>query len=187
MITLKNTGLVMLIFGLLFFGQTVRAQEKAEAEELSKFEVFGGYSLLRADGANLHGWKTGVGYNFNRWLAVAADADGHYFSETTPGGTEKRREYSAAVGPHFSYRNKSKFVPFVYAMPGVVWETHSHSGESETHTGFAFETGGGVDLELSKTVAIRLVDITASITHVHGHTSTKPKFSTGIVFHFGRK
>jgi len=158
-----------------------------EKEELPKVEVFGGYSLLRSEGENFHGWKTAVGFTVNRWLAVAVDADGHYFSETTSLGKLKESEFSVTAGPHFSYRNKSKIVPFAYAMAGVAWERSSLAGESESQSGFAFETGGGLDWEVSKKVSIRLVDIGASVANIGGETTVKPKFATGVVFKFGNK
>ena len=130
---------------LIFVGiGSLNAQD--EKEELPFVEVFGGYSLLRSEGENFNGWKTAVGFTVNRWLAVAVDADGHYFSETTSLGKIKESEYSVTAGPHFSYRNKSKIVPFAYAMAGVGWERSSLAGESESQSGFAFETGGGIGL-----------------------------------------
>ena len=170
---------------ILVIAGTLIGQE--EIEELPKVEVFGGYSLLRSESENFHGWKTAVGFTVNRWLAIAVDADGHYFSETTSHGNLSEREYSVTAGPHFSYRNKSKFVPFAYTMAGAAWERSSLDGESESQSGFAFETGGGLDLEVSKKVTIRLIDIGASITNIGGHTTAKPKFTTGVVFKFGRK
>lgn len=155
-----------------------------DEEELAKVEVFGGYSLLRSDGENFHGWKAAVDFNLNRWLAIAVDSDGHYFFENTPTGKFKESEHSLTFGPHFSYRNKSKFVPFAYALAGPAWESHSHAGVGETNAGFAFETGGGFDWDVSRKVAIRVVDVSASFTRIAGHSNVKPKFSTGLVFKF---
>lgn len=155
-----------------------------EEEELSKVEVFGGYSLLRSDGENLHGWKAAVDFNINRWLAIAVDSDGHYFSENTPTGKIKESEHSLTFGPHFSYRNKSKFVPFAYVLAGPAWESRSHAGVRESNAGFAVESGGGFDWDISKKIAIRIVDVSASFTRIDGHSNVKPKFSTGLVFKF---
>lgn len=169
----------MLACGWTVFGQ--------EHEEIPKVEVFGGYSLLRSEGANFNGWKTAVGFTVNKWLAIAVDADGHYHSELVHSEKEKMREYSLTAGPHFSYRNTSKFVPFAYTMAGVGWESSSVHGVTESASGFAFEAGGGVDWEASKRFSIRIIDISASITHIDGVTTTKPKFTTGVVFKFGHK
>jgi opacity protein-like surface antigen len=160
------------------------AQEK---EEIPKVEVFGGYALLHSEGSNLNGWKTGVGFTINRWSAIAVEADGYYLSETLPEGKLDKSEHSVIAGPHFSFRNKSKIVPFTYALAGVAWESRSLAGEKESGTGFAFETGGGLDWDVSKKVSIRLIDVGASVTDIAGNTTVKPAFTAGVVFKFGRK
>lgn len=173
---------LLIISLLLFITISTAAQE---TEEISKVEVFGGYSLLRAESSNFNGWKAVVSANVNSWFAVAADFDGHYFSEMTPEGKLKKGEHSITFGPHFSLRNKSWVIPFAYTTAGVAWEKTKLGTESETEAGFAFEAGGGLDLELTKKVSLRLFDIGMSVTNIGGHTSTKPKFSTGLVFSFG--
>ena len=172
---------------IAFVAGTAWSQESEEEKELSRVEINGSYSLLRKDGKNLNGWKAGAAFNVNRWFAVAVDGDGHYFSESTPNGTLNESEHSITAGPHFAYRSKSKVVPFTYAMAGVAFKSESIGTESETKTGFAFETGGGFDWEVSRRFSIRVIDVTASVTRIGGHTAVEPKFSTGVVFHFGRK
>ncbi len=181
---MKKFSYLSLLFLLLFSVGILRAQEK---EELPKVEVFGGYSLLHSEGSNLNGWKTGVGFTINPWAAVAIDADGYYRSEALPVGKLTESEHSLTAGPHFSLRNKSKIVPFAYAMAGVAWEASSLAGVKESRSGFAFETGGGLDWEVSKKVSIRLIDVGASVTNIAGSTTVKPKFTAGVVFKFGKK
>lgn len=181
---MKKFRNLSLLFLLLFSVDILRAQEK---EELPRVEVFGGYSLLRSEGSNRNGWKTGVGFTINRWVALAVDADGYYRSVTLPVGKLNESEHSLTAGPHFSFRNKSKIVPFTYAMAGVSWETSSLAGNKESGSGFAFETGGGLDWEVSKRVSIRLIDAGASVTNIDGGTTVKSKFTSGFVFKFGSK
>ena len=57
----------------------------------------------------------------------------------------------------------------------------------DSSTGFAAEFGGGVDLEVTHRIAIRLFDVAASVTHIDHETRTKPKVTFGLVFNFGRK
>jgi opacity protein-like surface antigen len=181
---MKIMWIALVLIAIIAPAGAVFAQEH---EEISKVEVFGGYNLLRSDGHSFNGWKTAVDFNVNRWLSIAADVSGNYFSESTPTGKLKESEYGLTFGPHFLMRNKTKFVPFVYAMPGVAWENTSYAVRSESRSGFAFETGGGLDWEVSKRVSIRLFDLTASTTIIDGQSTTKPKFATGLVFHFGQK
>jgi opacity protein-like surface antigen len=184
--TKKNQYLIAMFLFLLLF-PAVSSMAQKDEEELPQVEMVGGYSLLRSEGENFHGWKAAVGFTVNRWLAIAVDGDGHYYSTSTSLGKFKQSEHSLTAGPHFSYRNKSKIVPFAYGMAGASWEKSSFAGESESETGFAFETGGGLDWEVSKVVSVRLIDVGASVTHIGGNTTTKPKFMTGLVFKFGRR
>lgn len=160
--------------------------EKEEEKELPKIEVFTGFSHLRSDGNGLNGWNVVVIGNVNSWFGVAADVSGHYRSENTLLGKLKESEHSVTFGPHFALR-KSKLVPFAYTLFGVAWERTSLGEESETGSGFASELGGGLDYEINEKVAIRLIDVAASITHNDGETKTKPKLAFGVVFHFGHK
>ena len=159
----------------------------AQEHEIPKVELFGGYSLLRSNGENLNGWKVVIGGSVNRWFGVAADFSGHYRSESTPLGKLKEIEHSFTFGPHFSFRRNRRFTPFAYTLFGVARETTSLAGVGHTEVGFAAELGGGLDMELSEWVALRLFDGAASITRIEGETRTKPKFSFGIVFLLGRK
>lgn len=184
--TQNKKQIVGIVLAALVFAGTGLGQEKHE-EHLAAVGVFGGYSLLRSEGENFHGWKTSVDINFNKWLALTVDGSGNYFSHMTSEGGSKESEHTLTAGPHVSWRNKTRLVPFAYATAGAVWESHSVADHGETHSGFAFETGGGVDWEISKKVSIRLFDLGSSVTRVDGHTTTKPKFATGVVFHFGPK
>jgi hypothetical protein len=186
---ITRMAILCLITVVLSFAPVLAQDHKEgeEHEELPQVEVVGGYSLLRSEGENLNGWKAAVSFNLNKWLAVAVDADGHYYSENSPEGRIKESEHSLTAGPHFALRNKSKLVPFAYVLGGVAWERRSLNGIGETESGFAFEPGGGLDWEVSKRFSVRIFDVSASVTRIGGHTSTKPKFAAGIVLKFGKK
>ena len=169
--------------GLLFI---LAAPAAAQEKELPKVELFGGYSYLRSDGHALNGWKVVVEGNVNSWLGIAADFDGHYGSKSTAHGVEKESEHSFTFGPHFALRKK-KLVPFAYTLFGVARENLTLGGVSESAYGFSTELGGGLDYELNERMALRLLDASASSTHINGVTHTKPKLAFGVVFNFGRK
>jgi hypothetical protein len=143
---ITRMAILCLITVVLSFAPVLAQDHKEgeEHEELPQVEVVGGYSLLRSEGENLNGWKAAVSFNLNKWLAVAVDADGHYYSENSPEGRIKESEHSLTAGPHFALRNKSKLVPFAYVLGGVAWERRSLNGIGETESGFAFEPGGGL-------------------------------------------
>jgi hypothetical protein len=157
----------------------------SQDHELPKVEWMAGYSQLRSDGHGLSGWKTAAVGNINQWLGIAADIDGHYFSETGPHGQEEEREHSFTFGPHFALRKHRKLVPVGYTLFGFAHENTLVGGTSHSATGFASELGGALDWEVSKSVAFRVIDCAASITRIEGETHVKPKFGFGVVFNFG--
>jgi opacity protein-like surface antigen len=117
-----------------------------------KVQVFGGYSLIRADHGGLSGplldvnlgqtsnpfalrnyfldgWNAEGQYNAGRWLGVAADFGGRYGSPITASGGRtlaglpKETAYSFLAGPVISYRTKSRLTPFVHTLFG--WDRTS--------------------------------------------------------------
>jgi len=116
-------------------------------DETPKVQVFGGYSLLRADhgkltgallDANLSqfsapfdvrtyfldGWNAEAQYNADRWLGIAAEVGGQYGTpviaakDATLTGLPKGTAYSFLAGPVISYRTKYRFTPFAQALFG---------------------------------------------------------------------
>jgi opacity protein-like surface antigen len=117
-----------------------------------KVQVFGGYSLLRADHGGLtgqlldvdlnqpsnpfavptyflNGWSAEAQYNVGRWFGIAADVGGRSGTPITASGGRtlaglpKETTYSFLAGPVISYRTKSIFTPFAHTLFG--WERPS--------------------------------------------------------------
>jgi len=95
------------------------------------------------------------------------------------------------VGPRFSYRKSKRLVPFAHALLGV---TREHEDSTillpdfslrvkNTDTGFAMALGGGLDVGLSRRVALRLFQVDYSLTHVV-FTRHNARGSVGLVFRF---
>jgi opacity protein-like surface antigen len=124
-----------------------------------KVQVFGGYSLLRADHGRLtgglldvdldqpadpfavrtyflDGWNAEAQYNASRWLGIAADLGGRYGTpivaarDTTLAGLPKETAYSVLAGPVISYRTKSRITPFAHALFG--WDRTSLGASTMT-------------------------------------------------------
>ncbi len=121
-------------------------------ETTPKVQLFGGYSLLRADHGKLtgalldldlrqssnpfavqtyffNGWNAEAQYNAGRWLGIAADVGGRSATPITEArgstlaGLPKETAYSFLAGPVISYRTKSRVTPFVHALFG--WDRTS--------------------------------------------------------------
>jgi opacity protein-like surface antigen len=150
----------MIRFAVAAIILTVLIGSCALAQEVPpKVQVFGGYSLLRADHGGLtgplldadldqlsnpfavptyflHGWNAEAQYNTGRWLGIAADLGGRYGTPITASrgrtlaGLPDETAYSFMGGPVISYRTKSRITPFVHALFG--WERTSLSASTIT-------------------------------------------------------
>ena len=147
----------------------------------TKYEVFGGYSYLRAQpGGGLpvvdtSGWEASLAYRWNNWLSLKADFDGHYCCDGA-------KMHDFLGGPQFNFGH-GELRPYVHALVGG---SHgSQAGVSDTVLAFAF--GGGLDIKISDRFAIRLAQADYFGTRYAEQTQNNFRISTGLVFHFGRK
>lgn len=186
----KAALLCLLVLTVLILVPSVVAQEaepkESESEGERPFEIFGGYSYLRDDGHNLNGWTGTLIVNVNKWFAIAADVDGHYGSHREGHEVVRVREHGFTFGPHVALHNRSRIIPFAFALFGGAHENVKTAGETESATGFAANLGGGLDVRVNEAWSVRLIQVDAAYTRFHGEGKTAPRFSTGLVFHFGK-
>src|SRR5262245_38426899 len=134
-------------------------------------EVYGTYSLLRADidafnNESLQGWGAGVQWNPFRVVGLAAEVTGNYgstnvLSRTVPGSTTKvgTNVYMYLVCPRASWRTRP-FTLFAHSLFGFATldaneATNCVVCTSITNNKFAMALGGGIDINLTKGLAIR--------------------------------
>jgi len=165
-------GLLLLAGMVLLMPLTVSAQEI-----YPKAEVFGGYSYLRtnvtdvnapplsngffpAQDYNLHGWNTSVSANLTSWLGLVGDFSGHYdLSEAARNDLIVGTNYhSFLFGPRFTARS-GRFNPFVHALFGAARGSYDYDAPfgDITNTKFAMALGGGIDVGISDSFAVRLI------------------------------
>ena len=145
----------------------------AQDRPVPKWELYGGYSVFYP-AADVHGQRPaallplsskletnphGAGasgtYNFNRWLGLTIDGSTHWGSGETALATriDDTRFTNISLGPKFTFRSRY-FSPFVEALAGdhrLVPEAF-HSVDK-----LGFMLGGGLDINLSRHVALRLL------------------------------
>jgi hypothetical protein len=178
----------------------------AKAQEPPSVEVFGGYSYFRPDGGgNLHGWNASVAGNFNRWFGLVGDFSGHYGSQSfradfsdpdLPGTITARANSDTSVhfllfGPQITSRKNEKLMPFAHALFGaahlrtkaILTLGDLASEISFGDTSFAVGIGGGVDLKLSESVGLRLIQADYARTRFGNGSQNNARLSIGIVFH----
>jgi len=146
----------------------------------SKVDIFAGYSFLHTSpgsglpSANASGWEGALTYNWNSWLGLKADIDGHYCCDASL--------HNFLFGPKVTLGHE-KASPFLHALFGV---SHgSASGVSDD--AFAFALGGGLDIKATDRISVRVGQLDYLGTRFAGYTQNNMRFSAGLVFRLGGK
>ena len=199
---LAMLAVVMLV--LCAFGTPAAAQD----QPAPKWELFGGYSFLYPN-STVHGVlplglvplssqlesnPRGVGasatYNFNRWLGLTLDVSTHWGSGENP--FVKRIDDAAfsnlSLGPKITFRT-THFSPFLEFLVGD-HRLMPDAFHDIDKVGFMF--GGGLDVNLSRHIALRL--FRADFVYSNYQYGPRPvpdtevrgvRLQTGLNFMFG--
>jgi len=179
-----------------------------------RFELFMGYSYVGAAPRNdrnrivgLHGGSESLAYNLNNYLGIVADFGAYESDHLTLEGVPpisvhaNGALYSYMFGPRLSFR-RGRVTSFVqYLLGGVHASDVSISGCSgspvctplPSENSFAMTAGGGIDVTLSRHIAVRLFRAEYMFTRLRdplsstGQTARQSdvRLSTGIVFRLG--
>jgi hypothetical protein len=185
------------IFALAALGLTTSCKAQ------DKVEVSGGYSYLRASTevgqfppagpppfnttqhANLNGWEFSGQYKFLPFLGAVADFNGNYGTLNGSGV----REHTFLFGPQVSL--PAKVSPFAHALFGVARESQDFAVASGplgaglfADTSFATALGAGIDVNLVRSVKLRLIQFDYLRTQLYGATQNQPRVSAGVVIYF---
>ncbi len=188
----------------------------AAAQEVPQVEIFGGYSLFHYDkmdadslvlgaGAppgsfsinqNLHGWEGAVQFNVNKWFGAVADFSGHYGTpvDITGVGSVTGHSYNFLFGPQVNVRGgKAKgFVHVLFGGNNFAFNDNPTLGiTGGSDNAFAMAIGGGVDVNVTKMVAVRVGQFDYIYTNHNlgldlGHQNNF-RFSAGLVLNLGKK
>ena len=159
--------------GLLFFSIPGFAQEYV----YPKAEVFGGFSIASVDTGltreSLLGWQSAVHGNFHSNLGFTADIGGQY--KTISGVSVNSHQF--LFGPRLFVR-KEKVTPYVHGLFGAA--RLSAAGISDTGLGMGI--GGGLDVNLSDRLSIRVAQFDWTPSRFSGTWSTSEyRIGFGIV------
>ncbi|MGC1417591.1 MAG: OmpA family protein [Candidatus Acidiferrum sp.] len=201
----RLTILSAMIATLCAFATLAAAQDQPPP----KLELFGGYSYIypgatingQLPGAllplssNLESNPRGIGasvtYDFNRWLGISFDTSDYWSSgETTVAKTiDDAGLNNFSIGPKVTFRHH-RLSPFLEVLVGDHRLT-PEAFHNVNKLGAMF--GGGVDLNLSRHVALRLIRADFVISDYRfGAPAVTPstdirglRAETGVVFMFG--
>jgi len=175
-------------FSLFFFSVFILGCA-AQAQQVARWELFGGYSYMRldtpalgfSDYSNTNGWNASVTGNLNRRFGIVLDGSGHYASNIGA--------YNIMIGPQITERrDKGKF--FAHLLFGKS-DDHVNIFEPQpfrtefTGVGLAVAAGGGFDLYYKKRVTFRVFQADYVHTHSFGATEQNVRVSTGVLINFG--
>jgi opacity protein-like surface antigen len=190
---------------LLAFSAMITLCVTMAAQDRSRFEVFGGYSLERiapcgvsgsdelpcnaetgflAPTTSFNGWGAALSVYFTRFLGATADFSGHYGpyhnANFTPNPSTSR--YSYMFGPVFAWRSP-RVTPFAHLLLGGTSE--SLGGSIGNYNVFSWAVGGGLDASVTKRIAVRFADLDYESVHVPGNAAANGlRYSGGVVFRF---
>ena len=124
-------------------------------------------------------------------------AEAQWCSPTLSTCEVKTQSVGAFVGPRFSVQAGS-VKPFFHIMGGAVRSVRKIEFFSHTSTNLAIMPGGGIDVDVTETLAVRFqgdyrlvlfgdpADSSASLVSADGSDFNEFRFNIGIVFKFGQ-
>jgi peptidoglycan-associated lipoprotein len=154
----------------------------ATAQERTNRDISLGYSYLRegfSNGINAQGGNLSATGYVNHWLGITGDFGAYHAS---PFGVSANT-YTFLVGPRFAYRSQDRVMPFAQVLVGGAHLTAGGFGVSGSTSGFAWSTGGGVDLGITRRLALRPQFDYIGV-HASGGTLNSGRASVGLVFRF---
>jgi outer membrane immunogenic protein len=170
----------------LFCGAMLLFAGIASAQDSSRVEVFGGYSLLHVSDqgatADFNGGSGSLSYNLTPWLGVVGDFGGYHW--TNSGGNANVVTY--LFGPKLSY-HRGPVTPFVQALFGGAHESGNSFNASVSEDAFATAVGGGVDWNATPRIGIRVIQVEYLLTKFNdgfNNRQNNARVSAGVVFRF---
>jgi len=135
-----------------------------QAQEVPAAEVFGGFSILsigapegfESNRENARGWQSSAAFNFNRNVGLVADFGGQYKKLSEDGSEVSLRGHEFLFGPRFSARTE-RATPFIHFLFGGANGRASAGSEHLSKSVFAMAIGGGLDVNVSDHLALRVI------------------------------
>ncbi|HET7214161.1 MAG TPA: hypothetical protein VFL79_11270 [Terriglobia bacterium] len=189
---------------LLLVTLLIALPQAVKAQQIQGIEFFGGYSYLQNNlsstyspfylaptpfGSNfsLNGWQASITEKATDWVGLTQEFGGSYGNKQLQGLDNHFSTFSILSGPRFYYPGLKGVTPFVHALFGYEQTTVELQGQNlkATGTSYAMAFGGGLDVKVSRGLAIRLLQVDYYRPQVFGSSQNNLRFSAGIVLRFG--
>jgi len=172
----------------------------AQENGTPRVEVGLNYSWLHVNSANFDYQRTGNGgagyveYNLTPVLGLVSDFGG--YANTRAGINDKVMTY--LFGPRFNLRHFSRVTPYVQFLFGGAHAWSGPTGFQQTQDAFATAAGGGLDVNVSKRVSIKPIQVEYVMTQFNsatlggstqafGNHQNDVRYSAGVAFRFGER
>jgi hypothetical protein len=166
----------------------IAASTLAVAQNGSKLDVFGGFSVLNTDSPNssgrdsFYGWQASATGYLKPWFGLVADFGGQYKTYNAvpnpPGGVTSVdvSSYEYLFGPQVDFRAKVVTL-FAHFLAGGI---HQNAGIAVfpggaldvSANGFSMGIGGGMDVNVSRHFAIRVIQVDWLPARIQGDWAT---------------
>jgi opacity protein-like surface antigen len=182
-----------------FAGLISTVSSPAAAAEAKRLELLAGYSFMHDTfdgGTNFPvGWTAGMNYNLTPGLGIVGEIGGSHksesFSEAGVGASADLDVFTFMAGPKFTGRGNRRISPYFQALAGLARLSYGVSVDlfgfsesaSDSVTEFAVQPGGGVDILLSDSIALRVGGDYRRIFAEEG--ANEFRLVTGVTFSFG--
>jgi hypothetical protein len=173
----------ILIF--LFLTLLATASLAQNQQEVSRYDVFTGFSYMRFDSqsigftdqSNLFGGELEGSFNITRKYAIILGASANLGHEI--------KLYNFLIGPQYNYRRANDTF-FVRGLFGKDRDQVSAAG-GKTSIGLTYGGGVGYDRHYGPRFDLRVIEIDYLNGHSYNATQKNVRVSTGLIFHFGGK
>jgi opacity protein-like surface antigen len=200
------------IYSLAVIGAALLWAIVAAAADVPRYEVFLGYTYVRANSAadipavTANGGGGQFSYNFNQWIGAVADL-GAVHNGSIGGHSVDNTIASYLFGPRVSLRHRH-LRPYFQLLWGGVYLTSSTQVSllastpkdppvtariSAQQTAFSLAAGGGLDIRISKHVSIRPIALDYFMTRLQelrsqaDHNQNNLRYTAGFNFTFGAR
>lgn len=169
---------------------------KAQEIETPKVELYGGYDFVRynanpringvssSESFNANGITGEAVYNPASRLGIVGELSGYSLSRA---GRDTTYQVSYLLGPRVSLR-RGIVAPFAQALFGGVWAADGVT--LGPVSAFGMTAGGGIDLRLSDSFAVRPLQAEYFLTKFPDGANNRQnnfRFAAGIILRIGRK
>jgi len=191
--------ILSLTLALVAFGISAAVAQQpnlAPSDVKPRFDLEIGYNYIHAEALpggcncfNLNGGFVSGGAYFNNWLGIAGEITGQ-----RAGGGHGLTLMTFLGGPRISYA-KNRFASYAEVMFGGARASDSYfptnsGGSTTSATNWAFSTGGGLDIDLTRRIGIRAIDmqyLRTNFPNGAGNMQGQFQIGTGIQFRFGNR